>query len=65
MQVKFTVDAVDGSVNKNQVRVEVHGPHTRPSVAMEWQGQRANCEFLPSEMGKFKVRILQLNDYRF
>ena len=49
------MEVLDGSVNKNQVRVEVHGATTRPSVALEWQGQRAFCEFLPSETGVFQV----------
>lgn len=42
-------------MDKSQVHVEVHGATTRPSVTVQWKGNRAVCEFLPTESGTYKV----------
>lgn len=49
------MDAVEGGMDKSQVHVEVHGATTRPSVTVQWKGNRAVCEFLPTESGTYKV----------
>ena len=54
-QVKFKLEALDGNIQKSEVRVEVVGPSSKPLVTLNWQGMTGYGEFTPAEPGPHKV----------
>ena len=57
-QVTFTLQCVDDDVNTNNVRIEVHGPNSKPPVRMRWNSGQGYGEFVPVEPGPHRVSAL-------
>ena len=49
------MQCVDDDVNTNNVRIEVHGPNSKPPVRMRWNSGQGYGEFVPVEPGPHRV----------
>lgn len=49
------MELLDEDVDKRQVRAEVIGPSSKPSVTVTWAGEKGHAEFVPLESGTHQV----------
>ena len=52
----FNLDILDSDADKENIRVEIIGPSTKPDSNVNWHGGVGTGQFLPTEPGHHMVR---------